>query len=59
MPDSNEITGILYSVEWLDEETMDEGDERIPGTYVTIRVPDDSRWHSGKVAIRYVEGKDD
>lgn len=57
MPDTKEIIGTLYFVEWLDEETMEEDEERDPGTYVTIKVPDDSRWHSGKVAIRYVEGE--
>lgn len=57
MTDTNEIIGTLYSVEWLNEETMDEDEEREPGTYVTIKVPDDSRWGFGKVAIRYVEGE--
>ena len=57
MTDTKEIIGTVCYVEWLNEETMGPDDDREPGTYVTIKVPDDSRWGFGKVAIRYVEGE--
>lgn len=37
MTDTKEIIGTVYSVEWLNEETMGPDDDREPGTYVTIK----------------------
>lgn len=52
----NTVIGTLYSVEFLNEETMEEGEDRKPGTYITIRVPDNTNWGPGKVSVRYVGG---
>lgn len=45
------IDGVVYCVEFVDDETRDADDDREAGTYVTVRVSDDRVWGPGKVVI--------
>lgn len=51
-----EVIGKVYSVEFVSDDMKADDDERLPGTYVTIRVPDGAAWTAGTVIIRYTEG---
>lgn len=46
--------GRIYQIEFIDDDTRDEWDRREPGTYVMIKVPDESRWCAGDVIITYL-----
>ncbi len=45
------IVGQMAAVEFVEE---DDEEERTPGTYITIRVPEGLAWKAGAVAVRYV-----
>ncbi len=45
------IDGELFSVEFVHEGTKAHDDDRLDGTYVTIRVDDGHLWSGGSVVI--------
>lgn len=50
-----EVIGQVYSVEFVSDDVRAGDDDRTPGTYVTIRVPDGTAWSGGTVIVRYAE----
>ena len=51
-----EVIGQMHAIEFVTDGKQEECDDRQPGTYLTIRVPDGTAWTAGTVIIRYTEG---
>lgn len=54
-----QIIGDVYSVEFVVDGEQEDDDDRDPGTYVTVRVPDGTAWTPGTVLLRYASIKPD